>query len=132
MKKIKEEYDLGRVIGKKIKSIREKKGITRPMLAKLLEGLYSYDAIYKLEERGVKAPPISVLARIAEILGVSIDDLIRWEETTAREDILSDPDLTVLMYEAKDLSKKDRDVVLQVIEALKEKNVSKRKGGENS
>lgn len=132
MKKTGKEERIGIIIGKRIKAIREKKGITRPMLAKLLEGLYTYDALYRLEERGVYDPPISVINKIADILGVTLDELIRGDETTLKEDILSDPELTILMYEAKDLSKKDKEVVLQVIEALKEKNVSKGKGGRDS
>lgn len=129
MKKLREEgHRLGRIIGKRIKAIREKKGISRTELVKLLDGLYSYDAVYKLEERGVDNPPITVIAKIADILGVSVDELIRQEEPSLREEVLQDPDLTILMYQAKDLSKKDKAVILQVIEALKNKDAGKGKG----
>lgn len=127
MKKTEGEQPLGFIIGRRIKDVREKKGISRPMLARLLDGLYSYDALYRLEERGVKSPPLNVIAKIADILGVSFNDLIKEEELIVREESLSDPELTILMYEARDLSKKDRGVVLQVIRALKEKNVSEGK-----
>lgn len=132
MKKTEGKQSVGFIIGKRVKAIREKKGISRPMLAKLLDGLYSYDALYRLEERGVKSPPLNVIAKIADVLGVSFNDLIKEEELIVRDESLSDPDLTILMYEARDLSKKDREVVLQVIKALKEKNVSEGKSGEDS
>ncbi len=132
MRKTEEEKSLGFTIGKRIKAIREKKGISRPMLAKLLDGLYSYDALYRLEERGIKSPPLNVIAKIADVLGVSFSDLIKDEDLAVKDETLSDPELTILMYEARDLSKKDRDVVLQVIKALKEKNVSEGKSGEDS
>lgn len=129
MKQIKQDvHQLGLIIGKRIKTIRKQKGISRPKLAKLLGDSYSYDALYKLEERGVGSPPISVIVKIADILGVSVDDLVRPEEPSFREDILKDPELTILMYEARDLSKKDKEVILQVIEAIKKKDVGKGKG----
>lgn len=132
MRKVEGKQPVGFIIGKRVKAIREKKGISRPMLAKLLDGLYSYDALYRLEERGVKSPPLNVIAKIADILGVSFSDLIKEEDLVIKEETLSDPELTILMYEARDLSKKDREVVLQVIKALKEKNVSEGKSGKDS
>jgi len=110
----------GETIGKKIRAIRERRGMTRQKLFELLGGVYSYDALLKVELGKIKHPPIEIVAKIAEILDVPIEELISEGEPQLEEDLLKDPDLTILMYQAKDLSSKDKQVVLKVIKALKE------------
>ena len=118
----------GETIGKKIRAIRERRGMTRKKLFELLGGVYSYDALLKVELGKIKHPPIEVVAKIAEILEVPIEELISEGEPQLEEDLLKDPDLTILMYQAKDLSSKDKQIVLKVIKALKEGYDRERKG----
>lgn len=68
------------------------------------------------------------MAKIAKILDVPIEELLSKEEPQLEEDLLKDPDLTILMYQAKDLSSRDKQVVLKVIKALKEDNEGQREG----
>ena len=118
----------GETIGKRIRAIRERRGMTRKKLFELLGGVYSYDALLKVELGRIKHPPIEVVAKIAEILEVPIEELISEGEPQLEEDLLKDPDLTILMYQAKDLSSKDKQIVLKVIKALKEEYDRERKG----
>lgn len=118
----------GETIGKKIRAIRERRGMTRQKLFELLGGVYSYDALLKVEFGRIKHPPIEIVAKIAEVLEVPIEELISEGEPQLEEDLLKDPDLTILMYQAKDLSSKDKQIVLKVIKALKEEYDRERKG----
>ena len=125
---VKERLGNEEPIGKKIRAVRERRGITRQKLFELLGGAYSYDALTRLELGLIRQPPIEVVAKIAEILDVPIEELISEGEPQLEEDLLKDPDLTILMYQAKDLSSKDKQVVLKVIKALKEANEREREG----
>lgn len=60
-------------IGKNIKLIRQKKGLTREELAKKLN--ISYSSIEK-HEQGLRGFKIDTINRFAEALGVSIEELI--------------------------------------------------------
>jgi Helix-turn-helix. len=118
----------GELIGKRIRAIRESKGMSRIAFSKKLGGIYAYDALTKLELGKVKDPPINVLERIAEVLDVPLESLIKGDEVVTEEDLLKDPDITILMYQAKDLSPKDKRVLLKVLKILKEEYESERKG----
>jgi len=121
--------EIGESIGKKIVALREAKGMSRIGLCRLLGDIYSYDALTKLELGKVKSPPLNVLKKIAEILEVPLEELLRGdEEVVTTQDLLKDPDLMVLMYDAKDLSPRDRRILLKILEILKKENERERKG----
>jgi len=117
-----EKVAKGVPIGKKIRAVRERRGMTRQKLFELLGGIYNYDTLTNVELGKIRQPPIEIVAKIAEILDVPIEELISEGEPQLEEDLLKDPDLTILMYQAKDLSSKDKQVVLKVIKALKEEH----------
>lgn len=120
-------------IGKKIMALREAKGISRKGLSQLLGDIYSYDALTKVEMGKVKAPPLNVLKRIAEILEVPLEEFLREdEEVVTTQDLLNDPDLNILMYGARDLSPRDRRILLKVLEILKKENEREREGNQSS
>ncbi len=111
----------GEIIGKKIRAIREAKGLSRGELCDLLGGIYSYPALTKLERGKLEDPPISVLAKISEVLNVPVEELLSEdEEITLYDDLLTDPDLALLMYQAKDLSVKDKRILFRILKVLKE------------
>lgn len=63
--------------GNKIRFMREQKGLNQTQLGELVgveQSMIGYI------ERGIKRPSVELLARIAECLGVKMDDLIRKEE----------------------------------------------------
>jgi transcriptional regulator with XRE-family HTH domain len=69
-------------IGKRIRQVREKQGMTQVALARTLGA--SINAINMLEMGATKAPHIERLVAIADILGVSLDYLAgRTEDPTA-------------------------------------------------
>lgn len=125
--------DIGGYIGKKIVALREAKRMSRKELCKLLGDMYSYDALTKLELGKINSPPINVLKKIAEILEVPLEELLKVDEDViTTQDLMNDPDLTVLMYGAKELSPRDRRVLLKVLEILKKENEREREGKQSS
>ncbi len=62
-------------IGKNLKKLRKKKGLSQDRLSKLAD--ISYNTVIKLESGGITNPTIETLQKIAKALGVSVDDLLR-------------------------------------------------------
>ena len=123
----------GEIIGKKIRAIRESKGMSRKRLWELLDGIYTYDALTRLELGKLKDPPTRVLAKIAEVLGVPLEELLKEEERIAiASDIVKDPDVMLLMYHAKDLSPNDKKILLKVLRMLKEEHMREREGKQDT
>jgi len=63
------------IIAKNIKKYREKKGISQDKLSKLA-GI-TLHTITKIESGATPDPRIQTVKRIADALGVSVDDLIK-------------------------------------------------------
>lgn len=63
------------IIAKNIKKFREKKGISQDKLSKLA-GI-TLHTITKIESGATPDPRIETVKKIAEALGVSVDDLIK-------------------------------------------------------
>lgn len=63
------------MIGKNIKFIRERKGISQDRLSKICD--LSLNTIVKIESGKNSNPTIKTLYRIARSLGVRVDDLIK-------------------------------------------------------
>ena len=62
------------MIGKNIKEIREKKGITQDKLARLAD--IPYTTLNKIEIGLVKRPRVDTIGKIARALNVKIDSLV--------------------------------------------------------
>jgi transcriptional regulator with XRE-family HTH domain len=60
---------------KNIKKLRNKKSWSQEKLAR--EADISYQTLIKIEQNRIKNPKIETLIKIAQALGVSIDDLIK-------------------------------------------------------
>ena len=128
-----ERKSRGEIIGKKIRALREERGMSRKRLWELLDGIYTYDALTRLELGKLKDPPTRVLRKIAEIFEVPLEELLREEERIAiTSDIVKDPDIMLLMYQAKDLSPKDKKILLKILSILKEENERKREGEQDN
>lgn len=65
----------GKMIGDNVKKIRKKKGLTQDNLARKAD--IPYTTLTKLESNVVKKPSVQTVAKIAEALDVSIEDLIK-------------------------------------------------------
>ena len=62
-------------IGEKIKAWRKKKNLTQDALAKRAN--MPYTTLAKIESDVIKGPSIHTVKKIADGLGISIDDLIK-------------------------------------------------------
>jgi len=101
-----------RDFGKRIKAAREEKGLTQEKLAELLDLSPTHVSVI---ERGVKAPRLDTLIRIANTLEVSADELL--QDVVDHSQVCVANDLTkrimALPYER-------RTRILNVLEALLE------------
>lgn len=62
-------------IGQNIKRLRTKQGLSQDDLARKAE--LKYSTLAKIEGDFVKKPGVQMVAKIAKVLGVSIEDLLR-------------------------------------------------------
>jgi len=62
-------------IGQNIKVLRTKQGLTQDDLAKKAE--LKYSTLAKIEGDFVKKPGVQMVAKIAKVLGVSVEDLLK-------------------------------------------------------
>jgi len=63
------------LIGKNIKKFRQEKGISQDRLSKLAD--LSLNTVVNIESGGNLNPTIETLTKIANALGVKVDDLIK-------------------------------------------------------
>jgi len=61
-------------LGKKIRNLRKKQGLSQDELARKAD--IPYTTLTKIEIDVIKKPSVFAVAKIAEALGVSLDDLI--------------------------------------------------------
>ena len=62
-------------IGKNLKKLRKKKGLSQDRVSKLAD--ISYNTVIKLESGGITNPTIETLQKIAKALNVPVDDLLK-------------------------------------------------------
>jgi len=62
-------------IGENIKKLRTKQGLSQDDLARKAE--LKYSTLAKIEGDFVKKPGVQLMAKIANVLGVSIEDLLK-------------------------------------------------------
>jgi len=121
------------IIGEKIRAIRKAKGMSRRDLCDLLGGIYSYDALTRLELGKVKDLPVTVFAKISEVLNVPVEEFLSEDDRVFIDDeLLKDPEVVLIMYQAKDLSPKDKKVLLKVLRMLKEEHKREREGKQDT
>ena len=60
---------------KNIKKLRNKKGWSQERLAR--EADISYQTLIKIEQNRIKNPKLQTLVKLANALGVSLDDLVK-------------------------------------------------------
>ena len=100
-------------VGKRIRGKREERGLSQKALAEAV-GI-SPPAINRFE-KGIKAPSIDTLAKLAKVLGVSTDFLLGSGE---EDDIFVDEDVKDAFKEFKKLSPENRQHILQNIQFLR-------------
>ncbi len=101
------EQALGQVLGSRIKELREGRGWSQRSLSQQLGISKSMVAKY---EGGVHAPPVSVLARLAGLFGVTLDSLLGRD--------VRDPRLVRCLIKIQDMDEGSRGMVVDAIEAI--------------
>ena len=66
-------YNYGMTIGRKIRDIRESKGLTRDDLVRLSN--LTSSTIYKIETNKMPKPSFEIIVKLAKALGISLDSL---------------------------------------------------------
>ncbi len=80
-----------------------------------------------------RSPKGSSCKKIAEVLEVPLEELFKEEERVAiASDIAKDPDMMLLMYQAKDLSPRDKKILLKILSVLKEEHERERAGEQDT
>ncbi len=63
------------IIAKNIKKYRKEKGLSQDKLARLAD--VAHATIIKIESGGIQSPTIDTVQKIAKVLSVGVDDLLR-------------------------------------------------------
>lgn len=113
------EENIATIIGKRIKSTREERGITQKALAEMVG--VSPSAINQFE-KGEKKPSSELLVSIALELGASTDYLLG---ASKKGEMFLSGDVVAAFRDFKGLSKRDREIILENIKLLK--SLGKRK-----
>jgi transcriptional regulator with XRE-family HTH domain len=63
------------MLAENIKKYRQKRELTQEALARKAD--ISYNTIIKLESKGIRDPRMGTLKKIADALGISLDELVK-------------------------------------------------------
>ena len=97
-----------------LRGLRESRGLTQVRLAELLE---VSPRVYNRWETGAAAPRLDTLVRIADILNVTLDELVGRTEPTS-EVVISNPRLHALYREINRLSDEDQQALVILLDSL--------------
>lgn len=100
------------IVGKRVKEVRERKGMTQEALAAKVDISTTHVSVI---ERGLKVPKLDTFVALANALGVSSDELlidfIEHSDNSIPED---------LSYLIKKLPPKERKKLIQIVKAFVE------------
>ncbi len=106
------------VISKRIREERERQSLTQAKLAK--EAKVTPAAISQIES-GKRTPNVPVLYRVAGVLNVSMDYLIGQSDHSQVEDMAQNSEFQAFYIKFKELTKGDREQILDQMEFLKQR-----------
>lgn len=101
-------------LGEKIARLRKQRGWTQEQLASLIE---VHNRHVSRLERNIMRPNASTLARIAEVLEVSLDELLDSPASQSAAPIVN-PTLLRTFQQAQDLDQDDQAIVVRMVQAL--------------
>jgi transcriptional regulator with XRE-family HTH domain len=97
-----------------LRELRERRGLTQARLAELLE---VSPRGYNRWETGAAAPRLDTLVKIAEILNVTLDELVGRTEPTSQV-VIQNPKLHALYREIDGLSDEDQQALVILLDSL--------------
>lgn len=101
-------------LGERIATLRKKRGWTQGILAEKV-GVHS-NHITRWETNRMR-PSITTLRRIAEALGVTLDELLDEEQPTPAA-LADEPELVEKLQQLQELAPQDRAMVFRMIDTL--------------
>lgn len=104
---------LGKVIGRRIKSVRERAGISKSELAAKIGVVPSLVSLY---ESGCRKPSVDVLLQISRELGCSTDFLFG----AASDSMFIDDDVVSIFADFKGLSPRDKALIKEMISIMRQ------------
>jgi transcriptional regulator with XRE-family HTH domain len=115
-------------IGDRLRDLRKARGFTQQELAEAIGTSQRMIAYYEAQGGNVSA---DVVAKLADVLKVSIDELVRGKNGKAARTKVAPQDLRLMrkLRQVEKLPLKDRRSVLQLIDALVEKEALKKAQG---
>ena len=109
--------------GERLREARSLRGLTQARLAEML-GISP--RVYNRWERGAAVPRLDTVVRVAEILDVSLDELVGLKETDASEFHLRNPELHNLYREVDRLSDEDQQALVVLLDSLVKRSQMRR------
>ena len=106
------------IFGKKVKEIREEKGLSQAELARRLG--HASNSYVRDVERGVFIPSEEKLGPLARALGEPVSRLQEARlEAKLQEVGVRDPDFVAMLKDYRHLSQKDREAILSTYQRIK-------------
>lgn len=102
-------------IGKNIKIIREKKGMLQKEVA-LASGLHASN--YSKIEKGEREPTIQALDKIAQLFGMTVDQIIHYEGELPKDVTIEDKTANEKIKLIEKLSDKDKNAIFHIIDGM--------------
>jgi len=106
-------------VANNIKKIREDKGLLQKQVAAEI-GLKP--AHYNKIEKGIVEPNIDILDKISKLFGVTIDQIVYFDESTPREVIIEDKATMEQIKLIQELEEEDKKAVFRIISSMITKN----------
>ena len=102
-------------IGERIRILRKEKGWTQSLLGQMVELHGGHIGRY---ETNKSKPSTKALRKMAEVFGISIDELVRGDEKPTLEALIKDRELLELFQEVEELEEKDKALAKGVLQLL--------------
>ncbi|MFD0871330.1 HTH-type transcriptional regulator immR [Chlamydia abortus] len=113
------------VLGNRIKSLRDKAGLSQKRLA---ESLGISNVQLSRYETGDRKPDPDTIKQIADFFDVSVDYLLGRDTPTQDIPDIDDPELTILFRDLKNASPEIREETRKFLEFLMEKEKDRKPG----
>jgi transcriptional regulator with XRE-family HTH domain len=102
-------------LGQNIRLLRKQKGLTQVELAKKLD---CSQAVITAYESSKKKPAIDTLSRLADVLGVTIDQIIGKKNVPQQKTTVKSPKLWKKFTQVEQLPTTDKRTVFRMIDGL--------------
>lgn len=114
-RKPKEEVALKKCFARRVKEIREQRGLSHRQLAELLKTDVMQVSRY---ERGIGLPSLETSVELARILHISMDELLLGDDAKGPDVPITDVRLLERFVKLQRVDKRDREAVIILIDGV--------------